>query len=101
MINLKNIINLANPDMLDYIITIQGNPVWDYKIGALNTICLISNIQDISEDEYVTLRELRKYIVSSEIPFDLVKLQTEETKEDLISYKWVDVNMELSLSTSK
>ena len=101
MINLKNIINLANPDMLDFVITIKGSPVWDYKIGALNTISLISDTQDVSEDEYVTLRELRKYIVSSEIPFDLVKLQTEDTKEDLISYKWVDVNMELSLSTSK
>lgn len=101
MINLKNIINHANPDMLDYVITVKGNPVWDYKIGALNTISLISDIQEISEDEYVTLRELRKYIVSSELPFELVKLQSEETKEGLISYKWEDINMELALSTNK
>lgn len=102
MINFKNIANLASPDRLDYIITIEGSPVWDYKIGALNTLFLISEDpwQGV-EEEYVTLGELRKYIVSSEIPFDLVKFQTEADRETLLSYKWLEINNELCLSHCK
>jgi len=97
MIDFKNIIKLANPQRMDYIITVQGNPAWDYKIGKLNTINIISDVQEGIEEEYVTLKELRKYIVSSEIPFELVSLQTEEEKAQLISYKWKDENREICL----
>tara|TARA_R100001591_G_C4270750_1_gene162350 strand:+ start:190 stop:501 length:312 start_codon:yes stop_codon:yes gene_type:complete len=97
MINFKNIINSGNPEKMDFIITVQGNPVWDYKIGALNTIFLISDLQDEIEEEYVSLAELRRYIVSSEIPFDLVKLQKEENRVELVDFKWKDENKELCL----
>tara|TARA_B100000035_G_scaffold305024_1_gene305386 strand:+ start:1005 stop:1310 length:306 start_codon:yes stop_codon:yes gene_type:complete len=99
MIDFKNIIKLAGNDKLDYLVTIEGHPVWDYKLGGLHTIYLISEDpwQGV-EDEYVTLSELRKYIVSCEIPFDLVKFQTEADKELLISFKWNDTNRELILS---
>jgi|TARA_R100001079_G_C4377647_1_gene121695 hypothetical protein len=97
MIDFKNIINSGNPEKMDYVITVQGNPVWDYKIGALNTIFLISDLQEGIEEEYVTLTELRRYIVSSEIPFDLVKLQKEENRVNLIDFHWKDENKELCL----
>ena len=99
MINFKNLMKSANPERMEYVLTIEGSPVWDYKIGALNTIFLISEDpwQGV-EDEYVTVSELRKYIVSNEIPFDLVKLQTEADREELISYNWKDENKELYLS---
>ena len=99
MINFKNIMDLANPERLEYVVSIEGYPVWDYKIGALNTLFLISEDpwQGV-EDEYVTLGELRKYIVNSEIPFDLVKFQTEADRESLLSYIWKDENKELYLS---
>jgi hypothetical protein len=97
MIDFKNIIKLANPERMDFIITVQGNPTWDYKISALNTISLISNVQQGIEEEYVTLKELRKYIVSSEIPFELVSLRNEEDGTELINFKWKDENRELCL----
>ena len=99
MIDFKNIMKLSNPERMEYIITIEGHPVWDYKIGALNTIFLISEDpwQGV-ENEYVNLTELRKYIVSKEIPFDLVKFQTEADREELVSFKWKDENKELCLS---
>ena len=99
MINFKNLMKSANPERMEYVLTIDGSPVWDYKIGALNTIYLISEDpwQGV-ENEYVKLSELRKYIVSSEIPFDLVKLQTEADREELISSTWKDENKELYLT---
>ena len=102
MINFKNIISLASPERLEYVITIEGHPVWDYKIGGLNTIFLISEDpwQGV-ENEYVSLQEVRKYIVSNEIPFDLVKFQTEADRETLLSYHWKDENTELYFSHNK
>lgn len=102
MINFKNLMKNANPERMEYVLTIEGSPVWDYKIGALNTIFLISEDpwQGV-EEEYVKVAELRKYIVSNEIPFDLVKLQTETDRETLLSYKWIEVNKELYLSHYK
>jgi hypothetical protein len=97
MIDFKSIIKSAYPERMEYITTVQGNPVWDYKLGVLNTIFLISNIQEGIEEEYVRLKELRKYIVSSEIPFDLVALQTEENNFELVNWKWNDENKELCL----
>ena len=97
MINFKDIMKSGNPDKMDYLVTVQGNPTWDYKICALNTICLISNVENGVEEEYVTLGELRRYIVSSEIPFDLVVLQKEADKTQLIDFIWKDENKELCL----
>ena len=97
MIDFKNIVKLANPERMEYLITVQGNPVWDYKIAALNTISIISTIQQGLEGEYVTFEELRKYIVSSEIPFELVKIQTEEKRFKVIEFEWKDENRELCL----
>lgn len=91
MINFKNITDTAGPEKLQHIITIQGHPVWDYKLGQLNTVYLISEDPwEGSEEEYVTLGELRKYIVSCEVPFDLVQLRTEADRELITSYKWED-----------
>ena len=99
MINFKEIIKIANPDKMDYTVTIEGHPVWDYKLGANYTIYLISEDpwQGV-ENEYVNLSELRRYIVSSEVPFDLVKFQTEADKEELITFEFKNENKELYLS---
>ena len=55
------------------------------------------NVENGVEEEYVTLGELRRYIVSSEIPFDLVVLQKEADNIQLIDFKWKDENKELCL----
>lgn len=97
MINLKDLIESTSPDRLDSIITIEGHPVWDYKIGGYNTIFLISEDPwDGVEEEYVTLKELRKYVVDSFIPFDVVEFRTEADKELLKSYKWENDRLILS-----
>jgi len=98
MLDFKELIEVTDKEKLNYVITTEGNPVWDYKIGALNTIFLISNIQDGLEEEYVTVGELRRFIVSSEIPFELVKIKTEEHRLNLLSYEWKNSNKELTLS---
>lgn len=97
MINFKNLIETSTPDKLESIVTIEGHPVWDYKVGGHNTIFLISEDpwQGV-EDEYVTLKELRKYIVSCEIPFDIVEFKTEADRELLKSFKWEENQLNLS-----
>ena len=97
MINFKNIIETTNPEKLNSIITIEGHPVWDYKVGGYDTIFLISEDPwEGVEDEYVSLKELRKYVVSCEIPFDIVKFKTEANKEILKSYIWEENQLKLS-----
>jgi hypothetical protein len=97
MINFKNIIETSNPEKLDYIITVEGHPVWDYKVGGHNIIYLISEDPwQGCEEEYVTLAELRKYVVSCEIPFDMVELKTEADKQLLNSFKWKNSQLNFS-----
>ena len=97
MINFKDIIETSSPEKLDYIVTIEGHPVWDYKTGRHNTILLISEDPwEGVEDEYVTLKELRKYIVNCEIPFDLVEFRTEADKELIKTYVWKENQLSLS-----
>jgi hypothetical protein len=89
MINFKHIIEVNNPEKLTSIVTIEGHPIWDYKTGGTNTIFLISEDPWLgSEEEYVTLAELRKYVVNCEIPFDKVEFKTEGDRKLLKSYKW-------------
>ena len=97
MLNFKELIEKSNPERLEYTVTIEGNPVWDYKVAGYKTVSLIANIQGGIEEEYVSLGELRKYIVSCEIPFDITVLQTETDKEPVILHKWYDENKELCL----
>ena len=97
MINFKDLIESTSPDKLDSVITIEGHPVWDYKIGGYNTIFLISEDPwEGVEDEYVTLKELRKYVVDSFIPFDVVEFKTEADRELLKSYNWENDRLILS-----
>ena len=97
MVNLKQLIESAGPDRLDATITIEGNPVWDYKMGDTHTVFLISEDPwEGVEEEFVTLRELRKYIIDSFIPFDLVKFKTEADKEIIKSFKWEEDQLSLS-----
>jgi len=97
MINFKNIVETNSPEKLECIVTVEGHPVWDYKIGGHKTIYLISEDpwQGV-EEEYVTLKELRKYVVNCEIPFDIVEFKTEADRELLKSYKWEEKQLNLS-----
>jgi len=96
MINFKDVVERSSPEKANSIITIEGNPVWDYKATGF-TVFLISEDPWVgSEDEHVTLGELKSYIVSNEIPFDEVKFATEADKEVLKSVKWE--SMELNFS---
>jgi len=97
MVNLKELIESAGPGRLDHTITIEGSPVWDYKMGDVHTVFLISEDPwEGVEEEYVTLKELRKYIVDSFIPFESVKFKTEADRELIKSYKWEEKQLILS-----
>lgn len=97
MINFKDIVESANPERLNFIITVDGNPVWDYKLSKLNTVSLISESPWIGmEEEFVTVQELRRYVVSCGIPYDLLKLQTEADREELKVFRWVDNQLNLT-----
>lgn len=97
MIKFKELIEAAGPDKMESIVSIEGYPVWDYKIGGHNTIFLISEDPwEGVEDEYVTLKEIRKYVVDNFIPFDAVEFKTEADRELLKSYKWDNSRLVLS-----
>jgi hypothetical protein len=97
MINFKNIVEVNNSEKLQSVVTVEGHPIWDYKAGGDNTIYLISEDPwEGCEEEYVTLKELRKYIVSCEIPFDKVEFKTEADRQLLRSYKWEDSKLDFS-----
>ena len=88
MIKFKELIETSGPEKMDRIITIEGHPVWDYKIGGDKTVFLISEDPwEGVDEEYVTLKEIRKYIVDNFIPFDIVEFRTEADRELLKSYK--------------
>lgn len=97
MINFKDIVESANPERLNFIITVDGNPVWDYKLSKLNTVSLISESPWTGmEEEFVTVQELRRYVVSCGIPYELLKLQTEADREELKVFRWVDNQLNLT-----
>ena len=95
--NFRDIVESVSPDRLDWIITIDGYPVWDYKLTKLNTISLISEDPWAGiEEEFVTVQELRRYVVSCGIPYELLKLQTEADREELKVYRWKDKQLYLT-----
>jgi len=79
----KEILKTGNPQELSRQLTVQGNPVWDYKTLD-RTIYLISSINhDLEEDDHVTVGELRKYMVDKMIHFDTLNLGDEHTMDPL------------------
>lgn len=83
---LQDIVNTSNSN-LDLLLTIEGHPVWDYKVGMEQ-----SDITLISEDpwegvesEYVTLGELIDFAQELELPLDTIKIYTESDYEQLIN----------------
>lgn len=97
MIKFKDVVESASAEKLNYIIKINGNPVWDYKSSA-NTVFLISeDTWDGMEDEFVTVQELKKYIVGCEIPFDQAILVKDESKEQILTFNWTETDLELNV----
>tara|TARA_R110002072_G_scaffold302789_1_gene488748 strand:+ start:1538 stop:1843 length:306 start_codon:yes stop_codon:yes gene_type:complete len=101
MIDLKELLEIAGPEKLEYIVTVNGNPVWDYKMAGYDTVLLIEHTQDGIEEEYVSLLELKKYVVNCEIPFGIAKFKVEETQEFITSFKWDTESKELCLLKAK
>ena len=97
MINFKDIVESANAEKLNHIITIDNSPVWDYKSSANNVYLISEDTWEGIEDEYVSIQELKKYIVNCEIPFDQVVLIKEESKEQILTFNWAETHLELNV----
>lgn len=97
MIKFKDVVESASAEKLNYIIKINGNPVWDYKSSKNNVYLISEDTWEGMEDEYVTVLELKKYIVGCEIPFDQVVLIKEETKEHLLTFNWTETHLEFNV----
>jgi uncharacterized protein (UPF0248 family) len=97
MINFKDIVESAGADKLKNLVVVDGNPVWDYKSSKDSVFLISDDTWEGIEDEYVSVKELKKYIVNCEIPFDRVVLIKEETKEVILEYKWNDCTLDLTV----
>jgi len=66
----------------ELIVTVKGEPVWDYKFlgGALHLIS--EKIEGIDESEYVNVRELMEYATS----YIVRKVVSETTGEELTHF---------------
>ena len=92
----KDIIDQTTPERLHNQVVIGNKPVWDYK-SSKDTVYLISeDTWEGVEDEYITLQELKKYIIGCEIPFSKVVLITEENSLELESFEWLENQLKLS-----
>ena len=83
---LQDIVISSNSN-LDLLLTIEGHPVWDYKIGMEqeDVILISEDPWEGVESEYVTLKELLEFTQDSGIPLEDVKLYTESDYEQLIN----------------
>jgi len=88
MINYKDIIESTSPEKSKFIITVDGEPVWDYKASGFTIFLISEDPWEGVEDEFVTVEELRKYIVGNEIPYNQVIFAKESNKQQLNNYKW-------------
>ena len=95
---LQDILKDINEEKTTSFITIEGNPVWDYKLGKENQdILLISEDPwEGVEEEYVTLEELQAFALDAEVPFDEIKLYTEADYEQLKTFTWLNNTLVLS-----
>ena len=81
MINFKEILEV--PEVGKRVITVNGIPVWDYKSVNFDVFLIYENPWKGVEEEYVTVDEIKKYLVNTGIPFRNVKFVTEGTRENL------------------
>lgn len=95
---LHDILKDINEEKTTSFITIEGNPVWDYKLGKENQdILLISEDPwEGVESEYVTTKELFDFGKDLDIPFDEITLYTEADYEQLKTFTWVKDTLVLS-----
>jgi len=95
MINFKELITTIGDERLQHTVTIGGHPVWDYKANEYTVYLISEDPWQGVEEEYVTLAELRKYIVTCRIPFDVVMFATESDRELLKRYEWGEKQLDL------
>ena len=85
MINFKTLTQVIHPK--DAVLKIEGHPVWDYKAANFTVFLISQDPWNDSEDEFVSLDEIKKYIIQNEIPFDKVQFATEADREVLTRYE--------------
>jgi len=75
----------------NYKLVVNGNPVWDYKHRTnTNTVSLISdNLEDIPEQEHVSIKELKRFISKSLIPTETLDIRR-EFDDKVIEYVGTD-----------
>ena len=83
MINFKEILEQPEAGLGARIVTVNGIPVWDYKSSNFDVFLIYENPWKGVEEEYVTVDELKKYLVDMGIPYDKVKFNIEGTKKRL------------------
>ena len=86
---LLTLIDTVPSDRQDYLVQVNGVPVWDYKLDSDNKLYLISeNLFDNDFTEYVGFNELCTYIQQNDLFPHSVKLICEFTGEELTNYQW-------------
>tara|TARA_R110000868_G_scaffold390868_1_gene660702 strand:- start:597 stop:899 length:303 start_codon:yes stop_codon:yes gene_type:complete len=83
MINFREILEQPEAGLGARIVTVDGIPVWDYKSSNFDVFLIYEDPWMGVEEEYVTVDELKKYLVDMEIPYDKVKFNTEGTRKSL------------------
>jgi len=89
MINFKEILEHLPKDEHSKIVTVNGHPVWDYKSAGFVVYLIAEDPWQGVEEEYVTVEELKNYLVEIGIPFESADFATEADKEKLtvVSYE--------------
>ena len=81
MINFKEILEI--PEVGNRILTVNGTPVWDYKSANYNVFLIYNDPWKGVEEEYVTVLELKDYLIDVGIPYNKAVFKTEDTRETL------------------
>ena len=79
MINFKEILEI--PEIDKRILTVNGIPVWDYKSTNFKVFLIYDNPWKGVEEEYVTVGEMKDYILNLGIPYNKVSFYTEGSRE--------------------
>jgi len=84
-------------DKMSNVITINGNPIWDYKEGNHPYIYLISEDPwEGAEEEYVTVQELLDFCNTVAQRHKTIEFATEADQQPLTTLTWKTGVLELS-----
>lgn len=98
MNTLKDLFTRGDSKIGEYIITVENLPVWDFKQVKENTLELIHSEEDLPQEEYVTLIELKTILIESVIPFSKIQLRSEEFSSNLVKYSIFENSKKINLT---